>query len=524
MTAWVIPAVHTPLLEQLAALLPERGTHGWLVGGYVRDLLRGVPGSDLDIVVDGPAITLAREFADQTGGAFVLLDETTDAARIVFPVAAEQPLVLDLVRLRAPTITEDLQLRDFTINALAVSLKRATASGFTDEQLIDVTNARADLVAGRIRMCGPTALSDDPLRLLRAVRFAAQLGFAIDGATDAAIRRYAALIDEVARERVRDELLKLLAAAQAAPYLRYLDDVRLLTRIIPELEAARDCAQPSQHFLPVLDHLLETVAAAEWLLARLGGERPENNVAETLTDQDLRLPMAARRYPQLTAELEDPSLLRERMAQTMLGGQPRSVFFKVAALLHDVGKPQTKQVRPDGRITFYGHPEVGAELVAQIGQRLHVGREATGYLQLIVREHMRPGQLRSLGPNLTRRAIYRFWRDTDPAAPDVLLHAMCDHLAARGPLLSLEDWEQHVAWTGTVLRESWRATETQRSTRLITGTDIMRELQIAPGPLIGRALAAVAEAQFLGEVQTRAEALALAANIVRGDASSLIEE
>lgn len=518
-----LPAEHRPILAPIQAFLAERGCSAWLVGGYVRDLLRGRPSGDIDIAVTGSALALARELADRTGGAFVRLDDATDTARIVWKSDLAAPTVVDLVRLRAPSIEEDLRLRDLTINALALPLKDVLDASDLRGLLLDPTQGQDDLLRRQIRPCGPTALTDDPLRMLRAARFAAQFTFALAPETDAALRRHAHRIDAIAQERIRDELLKLLAARHAAPWLAYLDEVRLLTRIIPELDAARDCAQPTQHFLPVLAHLFETVCVWEWLYAQLtptSDDAPVFGAAEGILPAAFVQPVAVETEPRLTMSQQFAAQICERMSQEVTAGHRRYAIFKLAALLHDVAKPQTMQIR-DGRITFYGHEDVGADMVRQIGQRLRLGRDATSYIERVVREHMRPGQLHALGSDLTRRAIYRLLRDTGAAAPDVLLHSLCDHLAAKGPRASLAGWEHHVAWTDAVLGDVRTERPVAPKAHIVTGGDVIRYLGIEPGPVVGRILAAIDEALFLGEVTTREEALALAAQIAHADEEHL---
>jgi putative nucleotidyltransferase with HDIG domain len=548
MHLFTLPPSHESLLTPLAAFLKTEDASGWLVGGAVRDLLRGHPGADLDVAVDGAALDLARRFADLTGGAWVPLDEATNTARVVWTTQAG-PFVLDLVRLRAPTIEDDLRLRDFTINALALPLDRCDRGRFESDALLDPTGGFADLMTHRvIRLAGPYAFFDDPLRTLRAVRLGAQLGFTIDSATDQALRQDAPRIAHVAQERVRDELIKLLSLPRVAPWLGYMDETRLLTAIIPELEASRDCDQPVQHFLPVLDHLLESVAAWEWLYGRItaqarGAHESLSDPHESLSDpheslvtshessrdaheslrdahESLRgdsrpfaLPAALRAFPDLQVHVSDPGAIVERMRHELATGVQRYAIFKFAVLLHDLAKPQTKAIR-DGRVTFYDHQTVGAEMAGAIARRLRLGRESTHYLQLIIREHMRPGQLRALGADLTRRAVFKLLRDVGESFPDVLLHGLVDHLAARGPYLSLPDWQYHLAWVNVLLGEEWRK-EPARAARLVSGTDLIETLELEPGPLVGKLLAAIDEAQFAGEVRTREAALALAEQIVR---------
>lgn len=487
---------HRDLLAQLHTYLASHGAEGWLVGGYVRDLLIGRPSTDIDVAVDGDALALARGFADATGGAWVPMDEDTGTARIVWrKPSAGEPQVLDLVRLRAPTIEADLRARDFTINALALPLEAVVAQ--SDVAPIDPLGGLADLGRRVVRSCSDHAILDDPLRMLRAARIAGGLGFEIVPELKEALLQHHLLIDAVSAERVRDELLKLLALPNAGHWLAFLDEVRLLTAIIPELEPARDCDQPGLlHYLDVLDHLLEAVVAADWLVAQLGGDEPEEAIA----------PDALWAFPDLRADLPYADRVRARLDE-MVDGVPRRALFKLAVLLHDVAKPQTKAFKPDGGISFYDHDTIGAQIALAIARRLRLSRNAADYVRLIVREHMRPGQLNALGEALTMRAVYRFFRATGDAGPDVLLHSLCDHLAMQGPRLSLAGWAWHVRWTGEMLQVFYDQEAVSRPQPILRGDDLIRELGIKPGPEIGRLLERVREAQAAGEVRTREAAL-----------------
>lgn len=503
-----VPASHLQLLDELQDYLRLRGIRGWIVGGYVRDLLLDHPSSDMDIAIDSDATGLARSFADATGGSWVPLDDERGVARIVWTTAAQRagwPHMLDLVRLRAPDLEGDLRGRDFTINAIALSLD--DAGSFTDEQLIDPLGGIADLRQRIIRVAGPTALSDDPLRMLRAVRLAATLQLQIAPEVEAEIRAEHHQITRVAAERVRDEFIKLLTLPRAAQWLEYLDDVRLLTTLIPELEPARDCTQPGAHYLSVLPHLIETVAAAEWLMSQMSNDERDNLQASA------PVPDAVRAIPELTGRLPYTEQIRERLHE-QVDNAMRSALFKLAVLLHDVAKPQTKAIKPDGGLSFYNHPEIGAKIAYAVAQRLRVSRAGADYIRTIVREHMRPGQLSELGPGLTHRAIYRFFRATGAAGPEVLLHSLADHLATRGPQLRPEGWYAHLSWTGTLLELYYEAGETLRPQPLVRGDDLIQELQLAPGPIIGHLLEEIREGQAAGEVRTRDDALALARQVL----------
>ncbi|MGQ9925767.1 MAG: HD domain-containing protein [Chloroflexaceae bacterium] len=487
------------ILRDLADLCAAQGVRAWLTGGAARDLvLRRLP-SDLDVSVTGNGFELARAFADAHDGAFVALDAERNTGRAV--LAGPPPLTVDISGLRGPGIEADLRLRDFTINALAVPLDTTLRLAPPPAALIDPTGGLADLRAGVVRPCGPTSLYDDPLRVVRAARLCATLDMRPAPSLADMARAVVGGLDQVAGERVRDELLKLLDAPAAAPWLRFLDACGALTRLIPELEPCRVCEQPYVHFLPVLAHMLETVAALDWLLG--GPTRAE------------ALPVAVQAHPELSRSLPFAAPVQELMAERRAGGHRRQALLKLAALLHDNAKPQTKVTHPDGKVSFYGHQELGADAAVQIGRRLRLSRNDVRYVELVVREHMRPGQLRAVNV-LTPRARYRFFRDLGDAGPDVLLHELADHLATRGPHVDPQGWVAHLAWAGALLAHYYAPTPDRR-VRLLDGNALMVALGIGPGPRVGALLREIAEAQAAGEIATREEAIELARQRMAAD-------
>ncbi len=215
-----------PLWGRALAALRASGSSVYLVGGSVRDALRGHPGDDMDVAVQGSAIQLGRWLADRLGGAFYPMDREHDVARIVFPCDAYYHI--DLAGLRGRTILQDLAARDFTINAMGVSLNDDLGI------LLDPTGGRADLAARVLRMAYADALRDDPARLLRALRLGAALGLELDPETCAQIQAQASLLEAVSPERIRDEFLAMLTLPTAEPILQALD-LGLLPQIVPAL-------------------------------------------------------------------------------------------------------------------------------------------------------------------------------------------------------------------------------------------------------------------------------------------------
>ena len=443
-----------PLAAARAALA---GRTAWLVGGAVRDRLLERPTDDVDIALDGDPRRAARAIARATGGAAFELSGAFGAWRVVGPGHTWH---VDLVPLREGDIGADLAGRDFTINAMAEPLEGG--------ELLDPHGGRADLEARRVRMTSPAAFADDPLRALRAVRFAVELGFELDPATAGAAAAHAARLDQVAPERVFGELKRVVTAPDARRGLALMDAHGLTRAVLPELAALRGVRQNEYHHADVLEHTLEVldaVAALENNRAFLG-DSPADLLAEPLAD-----------------ELTHAGAMR------------------FAALLHDAAKPATRAVRPDGRVTFIGHDRAGAELARTVLRRLRASQRLTDYVAALTLHHLRLGFLVHERP-LERRSIWRYLRATAPWTDDVTIFTVADRLATRGRGAE-EAIAAHVALARDML-----AAEPPPAQPLIRGDDLARELGIVPGPRLGELLAQLEEDRYAGEISTREEAIA----------------
>jgi len=318
--------------------------------------------------VAADALEIARFTARKMGGSFVPLDEKNGVGRVVLAdstgVPGEGQWQVDFSTLTG-SIREDLARRDFTINAMAIELNQAV----TDSEavkLADPFNGRKDLNHGIIRSVSGTAFQSDAIRLLRAARLAAELNFSIDPATEAQIRRHAGLIKGVAGERVREELLRLLAVDNSGRYLVYLDSLGLLTAVIPELETTRNIEQPKEHYWDIFQHSLKTVLAVDFLL-REGAWDYDNG--------------------ELLAAVPWSPELADFFRQEISSGSTRRSLLKLAALLHDVAKPQTKGIDTNGRMRFLGHASEGVRIVTDIMERLRFSNRETRFVETIVKHH-----------------------------------------------------------------------------------------------------------------------------------------
>jgi putative nucleotidyltransferase with HDIG domain len=485
--------------QTVRALAAERGVRVWPVGGAVRDVLLGRPLRDWDFAVEYGAMKLARAVADALGGAYYPLDEERDTGRVVIVEEDGVRLDLDFAALRGDSLEIDLLARDFTVNALALDETGA---------VIDVTGGLADLEDGFVRAVSDQAFQDDPLRLLRAVRIAAELGFEIEPQTAAWMQRDAHLLTEPSAERVRDEFVRTLSLPDAAASLERLDVFGLLAIVLPELEALKGVEQSPPHRHGVWRHTLTVVDVLEGVVAVVTGQQGEPSSVDVPSTAwgDL-----ARVLGQFAGNVA------AHLAIEVSGGHNRSQLLKLAALLHDVGKPKTQSEGDDGRIHFYNHEVVGAQMAAARLRELRFSRDEVERVRTIVGAHMRPPHLACVD-RITRRAVYRFFRATSCGGVDVVLLSLADHLATWGPNLREERWARRLEVAETLLTHWFdRYEETVEPLPLLTGGELIAELSLEPGPRIGRLLRTLQEAQAAGEVQTQEEALALVRRIAKGE-------
>lgn len=481
------PLALSPLLERLRPFLSQQEIPIYLVGGAVRDALLNRVSHDLDFVVSHQAIRLAFEVADTLGLPAYVLDRKRDTGRVVL---AAESTTLDFARFRGSSLEADLRARDFTINAIALP-----ATAVTTNSLIDPGAGTADLAAGIIRQTHDQAMTNDPVRTLRALRLAHSLHFTLASETAAAITAAAALLQTVSAERVRDELLKLLGTAVPHQALRQMSDLGLLTVILPEIAALKDVAQSAPHHEPVLAHTFSVLRWLAQIEAIVDGAEPTASTLTAIVEA-----LAAYR-PQLA----------EHLNRRLDGGVDGRTLLRLGAMFHDVGKKETQTVAADGRIRFLGHENVGAKLAGQRLRRLALSNQAIKHVKQIVAGHMRPLSLINSPKPLSRRAVFRYFRDTQSAGLDIGLLALADHLAAFDGPGELAVWRRLVDVVTVLFRHYFEQfTETIAPPPLLSGRDLMNDLDIPPGPEIGRLLRLIQEAQAAGELSTREEALQFA--------------
>lgn len=468
----------TPL-ELLRGTLADR--EAWVVGGAVRDRLLGRPdaGLDLDVALAGDvaAAAAAVRAAAPRGTAAFPLSEEFGGWRLVGPDGAWQ---VDLSPLQGGTIEDDLRGRDLTVNALAEPLGGGPP--------LDLSGGLEDLAARRLRMVGQRAFPDDPLRILRVARLAVTLGFTVDAATVAAAREQAAGLGAVAGERVFAELRGIVGADDAVAGLALLDDLGATSVVLPELDALRGVDQTVYHHRDVHGHTLEVLEQAIAL------ERDP----EPAVGADLAEGIAA--------------LLAEPLADDLTRGGA----LRWGALLHDIAKPVTRTDMGEGRIGFPHHDREGAAMSRAILGRMRASERLRAHVAALARHHLRLGFLVHERP-LGRRQVHRYLVACDPVAADVTLLGIADRLATRGRKHE-EAIARHLEVALPMLGDALAWHADGPAAPLVRGDDLAAALGIAPGPRLGELLAAIAEAQYAGEVTTPAQAVDEGRRLLAGDA------
>ena len=468
------PRLDSPAAAAARAALAD-WSGAWAVGGAVRDALLGRAVVDLDLAVGGDEREAARRIAARAGGTAFELSSDFGTWRAL---AGDRSWHADVSRLRGDSIEADLGERDFTVNAIALQL----ADG---SEIIDPQGGAADLEARVLRPVSECALADDPLRILRAARLGAELGFALDPETVRLARASAARAASPAGERQLAELRLLLAGPEPLRGLELLDELGATAEILPELEALRGVDQNPNHHLDVHGHTLEVLA----------------NLLEVESDLD--------RYAG-DAAAEVRALLDEPLGDELNRGDA----LRFGAILHDCGKPATRVEHEGGFVSFVGHDREGARIVAEACARLKTSRAVSRHLQALTLHHLHLGFMTRERP-LTRERLYEYLKLTEPVAADVTLLTVADRLAARGTgsTATPEMIEAHLELAREVLPAAlaWHRDGAPKSP--IAGNDLAEALGIEEGPELGRLLGEVEKRVFTGEIVSADDAISVACEL-----------
>ncbi|MBD3383535.1 HD domain-containing protein [candidate division KSB1 bacterium] len=442
-----------PVFHEISTIADQIGIHVYVVGGYVRDLFLDRSVTDIDFVVEGDSILLAEALArhfdlkrvtvyKRFGTAMIPFEDRT----LEFVTARKESYHQDS---RKPVVEQadlltDLARRDFTINAMAIALNGAR---FGD--LIDPYKGVAALRQKRIEtpLEPVKTFYDDPLRILRAIRFATQLKFDIAPKTLAAIRRERQRLEIISQERITDELLKILAAEKPSRGFLLMDETSVLSTILPEIEQLKGVDRVGRH--QHKDVFLHTLKV-----------------------------------------LDNLATLSEKTG------------LRFAALFHDLAKPMTKEFKPETGWTFHGHDELGSRLIVPVGKRLKVSNDLINYAQKLIKLHLRPIHLAENG--VTDSAIRRLIVQAGDELDDLITLCRADITSANPKRVArhLSNFDKLVDRIREV-KEKDRLAQFQSPVR---GDEIMKVCNLQPGPLVGKLKKAIEEAILDGDIPNEHDA------------------
>ncbi|MBP7088498.1 MAG: CCA tRNA nucleotidyltransferase [Candidatus Omnitrophica bacterium] len=463
-----------PHIFLLSRLSQNLGIDVWLVGGVLRDIYLGKIDklTDFDFCVQKNTTLLAKKFALSIAAKFIVLDKNQESLRVILKHKGKT-YTYDFTRMRGSNIIQDLSSRDFSINTLAVKLENKNL------KLMDNFRALKDLKSEVIRIVKPKVIVEDPLRILRGFAFMANYGFRIEDKTLRVMVKSKGLIKKSSPERINEELFKIFKSRYSYKTIKLMSETKMIDEIIAGISKMRNVYQGSFHHLDVWEHSIETLKQFELLYSR-----------------------------NLSKKKELVSYLEEELAQN----RKRIQILKLACLLHDIGKPLAK-ARLKKKTIFHTHEKIGRDLANDISDELRISLKEKEVLKQMIFWHLRPGYLADqIKP--TRRAIYRFFRDTQKEGVGIIILSLSDWRATRGPETSEKKRKKHERIMLSLITKYFREQKRKPLPRLVDGYNIMKRFHLAPGPLIGVILQKIAEEQALGEISTIKEAYNLAKKVI----------
>lgn len=446
------------------------GIKVYIVGGGLRDLFFSGDISDFDFAVSHGVPELSEAVAKKLNGSCFPVGRGRNCYRVV--TSHENGFKeIDFTSFKGNGIEEDLKHRDFTVNAIAVSVKEL----FEEDKpvILDPLNGIGDLNEGKLRLISSEAIDEDPLRILRGFRLAATFFLDMDEKFVLEAGKKRKKLKTVSAERIRTELFKILSAQRSSDIIERMIVLEIMDEIIPEISSWQDIDQGSRHRFDLLRHAVKTLEYVE----------------STIGD----------RYSPLSRH---EAGINQHLDESIEYSVTRKGMLKLAALLHDSGKPCRMKIYDD-KVTFYGHDEEGAKINRRIGARLKIGRTGKRILANITKHHMRVLHLSKLD-HITKRAIDRFIRDCGAETIEILLLTLADAWATRDERdIEYTDVEKVV----NTLMDRYFEEEREEIVPLLRGRDIMDILAIGEGPLVGKYLEIIREKESEGIIESRDDAV-----------------
>ncbi|MEZ0360373.1 MAG: HD domain-containing protein [Hydrogenobacter sp.] len=479
--------------DDIAKVLP-RDEFCFIVGGWIRDRMIGEPVGyhiDVDLLLTCDPAKVAKDFAELIGGTYFEFEKR--GFFIKRPTVATVILRLDPYKYRfdfaqikgrdvEKALVQDLLSRDFTANAMAVSLDDVLSIGSKQTIIYDPSHGVEDLERGLLRPVSLKNLEEDPVRILRGFRLAVEKKLDLSEDFYDFVKKKGSIIKKAPAERITLELFKILRNNHSGRVIRDLYEHGLLEMIFPEIEKLRQVKDQGEHHVyPLDEHTLKVV----------------ESIDKVIDERERYL---------------DVELLKNFGSMHVHGEFSDVELLKLAALFHDIAKPHTFEVK-NGKVTFYNHDKLGSDIVKDIGKRLKWGIEATNFVSKLVQYHLRPFYLKEAMKKgqLTDKGKAKFWRECESFAPHLFLHAIADSIGSGDSDEELDFLLKTLNELERYRKEKYKKIPTKP---LLNGREIMDILCLPPGPLIGEIKKALEEAQLDGTVKTKGDAVEFIKNFI----------
>ena len=464
-----------PYITTLKETVEKKKLNMWLVGGFLRDLyLRRKSKFDFDFVANVNPYKVALEFSQKIGAHLVVLDEEEKTYRVVFKKDNEE-IRYDFSSFKGKNLEEDIKNRDFTINTLAVSLNK-----LPQIEVIDLLGAKKDLRNRVLRLTQEKVILQDPLRILRAFSLSSKYNLKIEKNTLKILSKYRKYLINVSGERIYEELCKILYCRFSHKTIKLMDSLYIIDEIIPHISSMRGVYQGGYHHLDVWRHSLETLRCFEFLYHRY-----------------------LRKFKKIKKYLDEELAYQRK----------RLHILKLACLLHDIGKPKAKKIK-NNKTVFYTHEKIGYEMCEEIAVKLKLSAKEKETLKKLVFWHMRPGSLIQAGIP-TKRAVFRYFRDTEPEGLSIIFLSIADWRATRGELVNRKSRQQQEKILFKIVKEKLEKKKEKPLPKIVDGYAIMEKFNLKPSPLVGEILKKIKEEQALGKIKTKKEAFLVAEKVLK---------
>jgi len=463
-------------INEVIKLAKDTNTEVYVVGGYVRDFLLKKKTLDIDLVVSENAELFAKKLAKKINGKCFVLHSDLQVYRVAVKNNPDMEYI-DISLMQGKNIKEDLSRRDFTVNALAVKIENFDN---IKKNITDYFNGIKDLKNKEIKAVSKKVFIDDPLRMLRAFRFASEYNFKISKDTLSLIKKYSSKITAVAGERIKNELFRILNNRKSSQYISAIDDVKLLEKMFPVIATMKKSAQ-SFYYHPkgLFQHCFQTYEALENILIKLDKYFPKSK-----------------------------DILEQHLNEHFSEYVNKKNLLKFIAVFHDCAKPECAK-RMDNKMRFLGHEELGAKKTAQIMKELKMSNKEIDFAKAIISEHMRPSNL-AKSEVITTRAQMRLFRDIKENTPDLLIMAMSDWHSYKNlkkkiyPKKVLQQQEKSVA---KLIFAYFDFINNKPKDKILDGNVLMKEFHLKPGKIIGELLKYINNAYEEGRIKDKKQAL-----------------